>query len=341
MAKKSGMPRFLSNKLLFLPGAKEKNADLNMAKFRTNHQRQGGASTSVLRFGLFAAVVGALFFVFNQFSDQFTPPEEQQALPGRVVVEPNPFDPPGLDFLPTSTTGQIIHHQHFSLSYVEEHEQAEWVAYILSGERLDMPRAPRPNQFLDDLKVNTGSATWRDYVGSGYDRGHLAPAADLAFDEAAIRESFYMSNVSPQARNFNAGIWQELEICVRAWAKRNKQLYVVTGPVLTLPSKGRIGKNQVAIPAAFYKVLLDYTEPQLKGIAFVLPNEVSYEPLFKYATTIAEVEKLTGIRFFPNLIPKEMEEELKEKMNIDLWPFNKSRYEERIKKWNTQAASEE
>jgi len=84
-----------------------------------------------------------------------------------------------LDYLPTSTTGQVIHHSHYTLSYSEKHEQAEWVAYKLTAGEVN------------------GS-----YKGSGYDRGHLAPAGDMSFSHTAMGESFYLSNMSPQEAGF-------------------------------------------------------------------------------------------------------------------------------------------
>ncbi|MEZ4985202.1 MAG: DNA/RNA non-specific endonuclease [Saprospiraceae bacterium] len=183
--------------------------------------------------------------------------------------------------------------------------------------------------------MRTGSATPDDYRGSGYDRGHLVPAADMAFDPVAMDETFMMSNISPQARNFNQGIWRELEELTRDWAKKFKRLYVVSGPVLTREPKGYIGRdNQVAIPAAYFRVILDLDEPEQKAIAFVMDNEVNYEPLYKFATSVDEVEKMTGINFFQDFMPPQLETELESQYNIDLWPFNKRKFEIRVEQWN-------
>jgi endonuclease G len=148
-------------------------------------------------------------------------------------------------------------------------------------------------------------------------------------------ETFLMSNISPQARNFNQGIWRELEELTRDWAKKYKRLYVVTGPVLAQKPKGYIGReNEVAIPAAYYKVLLDLDEPEQKAIAFLIPNEVSYDPLFTFATSVDEVERVTGIDFFVNFMPATLEAELEGAFNPDLWYFSKQKYDTRVNKWN-------
>lgn len=301
-----------------------------MAKFRTNHERgSSGASGNIVKVGIFSAVIGGLFFVFNQFmggsSDDgsgITDPIEERSYQ------------PSEDYLPTSTTGQIIHHRYYSLSYSEEDEQAEWVAYTLTKENLNKPWVDRKDVFLPDAKVNSQSSTPNDYRGSGYDRGHLVPAADMAFSEEAMRETFFMSNISPQSRNFNGGIWRELEELTRNWAKKMNKLYVVTGPVLSYEPKGYIGDNEVAIPAAYFKVLLDLEEPGQKGIGFVLPNEVSFDPLYKFAVSIDRVEEISGLDFYPDLLGDEAEESIEGDFNIDLWPFSKKKFEDRIDKWN-------
>ncbi len=299
-----------------------------MAKFRMNHERGGrGSSGMIVKVGLFSAIIGSLFFLFNKFTGSSSPspaPEEEP-----IVAESR-------DYLPESTTGVIVEHQYYTLSYSEEHEQAEWVAYRLSREELKQPWLERADNFRPDPKVSSGSATPDDYRNSGYDRGHLLPVADRAFSEQAMDETFYMSNISPQARNFNKGVWRELEELTRSWARRDGALYVVTGPLLAMKPKGAIGDNQVSVPAAFFKALLDPEEPQAKGIGFIIPNMVSFEPLYEFAVPIDKVEEAAGINLYEGLLPRAVEEQVESEMNIDLWEFSKEKYRERIEKWNNQ-----
>ena len=131
-------------------------------------------------------------------------------------------------FLPKSTTGDIVNHSAFSLSYSEAHEQAEWIAYELQKDHLSKNEFDRP-YFVQDRSVKTGSADFRNYKNSGYDRGHLCPAGDRRYDYDAYHETFLTSNISPQDHDFNAGIWNRLEQKVRYWAKRYDGVYVVTG----------------------------------------------------------------------------------------------------------------
>lgn len=219
----------------------------------------------------------------------------------------------------TTEPDRVISHTGYSFLYNETHEQASWVAYELTKEETHS-LFDRTDSFIADPEVITGTANDEDYEGSGYDRGHLAPAADMGWSATAMAESFYYSNMSPQKPSFNRGIWKKLEELVRSWAIENDALYVVTGPVLTsgLPT---IGPNRVSVPGYYYKVVLDYREPAVKGIGFILPNAGSKEPLEHYAVSIDSVEKLTGIDFFPLLA--DAEEELIEKtLCVECWTWN-------------------
>jgi endonuclease G len=293
-----------------------------MAKFQSHHSKQSAAASGmVVKVGIFGALVAGLFFVFNKFAG------------GSGDDVADEFAPLAL-YYPESSSGEVIVHKAFALSYSEEHEQAEWTAHELTKENLQKDWNQRVDNFLPDKAVRTGSATPADYRGSGYDRGHLVPAADMAWDAKAMEETFLLSNISPQAGNFNKGIWRELEELTRNWAKKYGHLYVITGPVLSIPPKGEIGDNKVSVPVAYFKILLDYKSSNPKGIAFIIPNEVSYEPLFDYCTSIDEAEELTGLDFFPDLLNNSEESVLEANFNKDLWPFNKNKYEIRINSWN-------
>lgn len=212
---------------------------------------------------------------------------------------------------------QLVEHTGFSLGYNEGYEQAAWVAYPLIREQVTGQGA-RDRFFNPDPKVKTGSALFSDYTRSGYDRGHLAPAADFKHSYEQMRETFYMSNISPQNREFNAGIWNDLEKLVRAWAHKYEKVYVVTGPVLK-PGLKTIGKvNKVAVPEQFYKVVLYAEPPYVKGIAFLMRNEPASMPLSKAVVSIDSVESLTGIDFFP-LLPDDIEDRVEMKSNPGEW----------------------
>ena len=222
------------------------------------------------------------------------------------------------DLLPSSTTGEVVRHSYFSLSYNEPFEQAEWVAYELKKEHLTYDDRKRPF-FIEDPWVKTKSADWRNYKGSGYDRGHLCPAGDRRFSEMAYNETFYTSNISPQDRDFNAGIWNRLEMKVRSWAKDYKTLYVITGGIL---EKGleEIGEEDVDIPDYFYKVIAKRNSSKWDVIGFVIPNREQDKPLRDFTVSIDEIEIRTGIDFFPKLDEKE-EELLESSVLLQNWKF--------------------
>ncbi|WP_433834903.1 DNA/RNA non-specific endonuclease [Flavobacterium anhuiense] len=202
-------------------------------------------------------------------------------------------------YLPTSTTKQIVKHQYYTLSYNENFEQAEWVAYELKKEYLKNHDYKRP-YFIEDPKVTTGSADWRNYKNSGYDKGHLCPAGDMEFNKEAYNDTFYTSNISPQKKEFNAGIWNRIEQKTRYWAGKYNDIYVVTGGIAKDSDK-KIGTENVAVPKYFYKIVLAKDGKEHKAIAFLVPNEKSVKSIYDFVVQIETLEKMTGIDFFPNL----------------------------------------
>lgn len=210
----------------------------------------------------------------------------------------------------------VVTHTGFSLLYSEPHEQPEWVAYELTREEIGRG-AERTDRFLPDPMVKTGTATDADYRRSGYDRGHMAPAADMSWSAKAMAESFYYSNMSPQVPACNRGVWKRLEELVRSWAVEYGALYVVTGPVLT-DSLPYIGPDKVSVPDYYYKVIVDPSGPDMKGIGFIVPNEGSNELLSHFAVSIDSVETLTGIDFFPRL---QDEEEIERNLCLKCWDW--------------------
>lgn len=212
--------------------------------------------------------------------------------------------------------GEVIEHNYFTLSYNEEHEQAEWVYYKLTPEFVT-GQLNRSDNFRPDTMVSTGSASLDDYKSSGYDRGHLCPAGDMKINDTAMQESFYMSNMSPQTPSFNRGIWKKLEATVRHWAITEDVIYIATAGILNC-SCTSIGANKVSIPNYFYKVI--YAPKTQMMIAFILPNSGSSKSLQSFIVSVDEVEKLTNIDFFPQL-DDELEKRLEAHSDASQWSF--------------------
>ncbi len=213
---------------------------------------------------------------------------------------------------------QIVRHKRYTLRYREQYEQADWVAYILTEAEANTYLSREGNRFIPDPLVKTGSATHADYIRSGYDRGHLAPAGDFNLSTEEKRESFYMSNISPQISDFNRGIWNDLEQKFRDWAKRDGQLYVVTGPVLKsgLSTIGRY--NEIAVPEQYYKIALYLSDSEPRMIGFLLKNEFSNENLKTFVVPVDDIEALTGIDFFSRL-PDNLEKRLESSNSTKGW----------------------
>ena len=223
-------------------------------------------------------------------------------------------DPIGVPYSPFED--EIVRHKGYTLGYSEEHEQARWVAYELTEVEVN-GTVERTDRFRIDPSVSTGSSSPTDYSHTGFDRGHLAPAADMKFSNDYMDESFYMSNISPQVPSFNRGVWRRLENQVRTIAVRYKSVYVVSGPVF-MPSDSTIGSNGVTVPSYFYKVLLNRHKPEIMAIGFILPNQVWQEPLEIYATTVDAVEEMTGLNFFMEL-PDRTEDKVENTFDYSKW----------------------
>ncbi|HAM77797.1 MAG TPA: hypothetical protein DCP61_01235 [Treponema sp.] len=210
----------------------------------------------------------------------------------------------------------------YTLCYRESYEQSEWVAYSLTRSQLEHKVTGRTNDFRADTLISTGSAKPADYKGSGFDRGHLAPAADMAWSLKSAHDSFLMSNMSPQAPSFNRVIWKLLEEAVRNWAQQYGTIYVVTGPVLEKESNEyqSIGESEVAVPEYFYKALLVFIPVYAENnsatgeieayhvqcAAFIVPNKGSGKDIYKFICSVDLAEERTGLDFFANL-PDEVE----------------------------------
>ena len=189
-----------------------------------------------------------------------------------------------------------IRHKYYSLDFDTLHHQARWAYYILTYDHVN-GKAKRADDFRPDPSA-PGSPSLADYRGSGYDRGHLCPAADMKINDEAMSETFYLSNMSPQTPAFNRGAWAKLEALVRSYIRdRSDTLYVVTGPVFQ-GDKGNIGKNKITVPSFYYKAVYC---PKRGMTAFLMPNRKVDEPLTAWVVSVDLVETLTDIDFFPHL----------------------------------------
>ena len=218
-------------------------------------------------------------------------------------------------------TERVITHKGYTVSYNADWKIPNWVAYELTDVEV-AGEEPRAKKFVPDPMVpKYETATTDDYKNTGWDRGHMAPAADMKWDQQAMKESFYLSNVCPQNRNLNAGAWKDLEEQVRDLAAQKGHVFVVCGPIVEEDFQ-TIGVNQVAVPKAFFKVLLQEDGGELHAIGFIYENVGGRRPMSTYAMTVDEVEAVTGIDFFPSL-PDNIEEKVESEADFSKWVIKK------------------
>lgn len=208
----------------------------------------------------------------------------------------------------SSRGGQVITHTGYTVKYDADFKTPQWVAWQLTDSKAQGSES-RYNKFMPDPDVIGAKAYSKDYSNSGYDRGHMAPAADMKWSRQAMIESFYMTNVCPQNRNLNRGDWKDLEEKEREWAIRYGTVSIAAGPIYYTHSPQRIGANKVAVPDAFFKVLLVNYPQAPKAYGFIFQNKAGSHSLSYYQLTVDEVEEQTGMDFFSKL-PDDVEKRI-------------------------------
>lgn len=215
---------------------------------------------------------------------------------------------------PRGVSGQVepVSRPWYALGYSPEKRQPLWAAYRMRRDDANQS-VRREDKFMVDYQVSNSPSPW-DYCGTGFDRGHMAPANDMLYRYEAMRDSFYMSNMSPQHYHVNRGIWERIESFAHDAAKRFGEIWVVSGPVfadkggpfseIPIPGEDRAIRTQggdIAVPVAFFKVL--YT-PARGGmsLAFIVPNTADEAANWRiYARSVRIAESLTGFVFFADV----------------------------------------
>lgn len=218
---------------------------------------------------------------------------------------------------PDGVPEQMLRRTGYTASYNKATKLPNWVAWHLTADRTTGPAKRSGVDFQADMDVPAPRAEDSDYYGSGYDRGHMCPAADNKYSEKAMEESFLFTNMCPQNGNLNRGDWNEMEQACRRWAKEYGGVYIVCGPILYKGKHKTIGKNKVVVPEAFFKVVLR-TGENPKAIGFIYKNAEGNRPKGDYVNTVDEVERITGIDFFPSL-PDDVENKVEATADIADW----------------------
>ena len=217
------------------------------------------------------------------------------------------------------TPERIVEHTGFTLSFNREHNNPNWVAWELTAEEAQ-GELPRNNDFEPDpLLPENHQVKHADYTRSGYDRGHMVPAADMKWSLKAMNDCFYMSNICPQTHTLNAGGWETLESACRRWAKQEGSVYIVCGPVYKGTKHKTIGKNlKITVPEGFFKVVLSMRKGEEKAIGFYYANSNAKQKMEETATTVDAIEELTGMDFFVN-IDDRLEQRIESTFSLKKW----------------------
>ena len=246
-------------------------------------------------------------------SEMATQIESETAEAGKIL------DEMGLAKVIDGRREQVIEHMAYSVSYNDNWKLPNWVAYELTKIET-MGEEERCNSFSPDPKVKGAAVVHDDYTRNPgkYDRGHMAPAADMKWSEQAMRESFYTTNICPQNANLNRGDWNDIEELVREYAQQYESVYVVCGPIVADKPEYMGNYQRIAIPNAFYKAILRKKGDSWTTIGVVCKNEAGSKPILYYIRTIDEIEEMAGVDLFYGL-PDDIENKIEGEDNIVDW----------------------
>lgn len=219
--------------------------------------------------------------------------------------------------IPVSTTSRNeikLTRTGYTVSYNNTYKTPNWVAWELTRQETNGDEE-RKDKFIPDPDLPEPKAEHADYTNSGYDRGHMAPAADMKWSEKAMEESFYMSNICPQDRKLNRDDWGSLEETCRGWARKYGTVYIACGPIYDKKSPKRIGRNKVAVPDRFFKVVLIYNRKKPQAMGFLFENKAHHRKLENYMVTVDEIEQITGLDFFSRL-PDDIENKIEAEIPV-------------------------
>ena len=202
---------------------------------------------------------------------------------------------------PSHKDGILLKRKAYVASYNTENLIPNWVAWELTAEHADGPW-PRDNHYYEDISVPNPRCTAEDYRGIGkigLSKGHMCPAGDCKWDSVAMSETNLLTNICPQERGLNSGMWNQVEQSCRRWAVKYGHIYIVCGPLLFRQEHLKIGDHNVVVPEAFFKVILRLgNKPACIG--YVMRNGARGKKN-SYVNSLSQVERITGYRFFPNL----------------------------------------
>tara|TARA_Y100000768_G_scaffold370540_1_gene336442 strand:+ start:4569 stop:5402 length:834 start_codon:yes stop_codon:yes gene_type:complete len=215
------------------------------------------------------------------------------------------------ELLPLKSSCQLLKNSTYYSCYQAHHRNPSWTLHELTRAQTSGQQS-RSNDYRRDQRISDAVEA-SDYRSSGFDRGHMVPAADRRKDKASMSETFLMSNMTPQRPEFNRGIWRVLEQKIRKdflSLRREDDVFVFTGAHLekNLPQL----TTKISIPEFFYKIIFNASD--LKITSYLISNHrYSSSELESFRVSVDEIEELTGLDFFSHL-PDRLELELESKI---------------------------
>ena len=230
------------------------------------------------------------------------------------IAAQKPFEEP---HVPKRIENKVYYREGYIVGYNKDLRVPNFVAWRLTREHTNGPQK-RLQNFMEDMDVPIPRATPQDYKGSGWSRGHLCPAGDNKWDFKAMYDTFLMTNVCPQHAALNTGMWNQIEMLCRQWANKYGEVYIVCGPIFYKKNEIRtIGPNKVAVPDAFFKVVL-CLDVRPKAIGFICKNAALDGKKHDYVNSVREVERITEFDFFP-LIDKSVQDMVENMNDLKEW----------------------
>ena len=272
------------------------------------------------------AVILVIVFAMHSFSLQQTLPQgtkEADVLPEQQEKDGTSWKTMPEEVIRLCTAAPlkkkpeiVLQRTSYVVSYNKQTRCPNWVAWQLTADHVD-GELKRMNNFHEDEDCPPPRATLQDYRGSGWSRGHMCPAGDNKWSREAMYDSFSLVNVCPQNSKLNSGVWNSIEMDCRRWARQYGEIYIVCGPVLMKGQHATIGPHEVVVPEAFFKVVLCLTgKPKAFGV--IVRNNEGTKKRDLYYNSVDDVERITGIDFFPSL-PDDIENEVEAETDIDEW----------------------
>lgn len=277
----------------------------------------------ILKYAAVFLLIIGIAYIWNRIApgaiENDVKSEKSEALSSTLDIDIDELDKVGST---ESIPSVVKEYKGFTVNFNPKNKTPNYVAWILHGNKTE-GAIGRSNKFWTDQEL-TGCPDTRDYSRSGYDRGHMCPAGEQKWSNEAMHHSFVMANICPQNHDLNTGAWQTLEEKERLWAKRDSAIVIVAGPIYDTSDTETIGYNKVRVPSAFFKVFLAPYASPMRAIGFVYPNMPCDGNMASYAVSVDDVEKMTGLDFFPAL-PDDIENDIEAVVPFKDWNSNKKR----------------